>query len=574
MRDDFQMDTHQSHPDLRADSAIVHPSSVDGPGVWPDSGPRLPGAERPQRIVVIGAGLGGLAAAVRLAARGHEVTLVDKRDQPGGRAYVYRQDGFTFDGGPTVITAPWMLTDLFELAGRRAEDYISLVPVNPFYRIFFNGGEHDGDHFDYTGRSAEMVREIRRISPHESDVSGYLEFVRLTERIFAKGFTELADQPFDSPLDMARVAPDLIRLESYRTVHNLVSRFVKDDRLRQVMTFHPLLVGGNPFQTTSIYTLIHYLEREWGVWFAMGGTGAVVDGLVRLFGELGGKIRLETEVGEIMTTGRRATGVRLTTGEELTADSVVCNGDVARAYQQLLPASVRRKYTDRRLARMRYSMSLVVIYFGTDRQYRGTDGPELAHHDIILGPRYGGLLKDIFTRKTLSDDFSLYLHMPTLTDPSLAPEGCDAFYVLSPVPHLGGKIDWATQAKPYRDRIMGFLEENYLPDLSKHIVTEHMIDPRHFDTDLNSYLGSAFSVEPVLTQSAWFRPHNRSEELSNLFFAGAGTHPGAGMPGVLSSAKIVDDLIAADDRGDPSGISLQDMAAERLGRLMSRTLGR
>lgn len=553
---------------------MERPANVDGPGDWHTTSRRLPPAERPQRIVVIGAGLGGLAAALRLAARGHDVTVVDKRDQPGGRAYVYRQDGFTFDGGPTVITAPWMITDLFELAGRRAEDYVSLVPVNPFYRIFFHGGEHDGDHFDYTGRSAAMVEEIRRISPHESDVDGYLRFVRMTERIFTKGFTDLADQPFSSPLDMARVAPDLIRLESYRTVHNLVSRFVKDERLREVLTFHPLLVGGNPFQTTSIYTLIHYLEREWGVWFAKGGTGAVVAAMVRLLEELGGRLRLGEEVEEITIDGGRASGVRLRGGEVLPADSVVCNGDVARAYQQLLPASARKKYTDRRLARTRYSMSLVVIYFGTDRLYRGTDGPTLAHHDIILGPRYDDLLKDIFGKKHLADDFSLYLHVPTLTDPSLAPEGHEAFYVLSPVPHLGGDIDWEREARPYRDRIMGFLEEHYLPDLSKHIVTEHMIDPRHFDTELNSYLGSAFSVEPILTQSAWFRPHNRSEELPNLFFAGAGTHPGAGMPGVLSSAKIVDDLIDADDRGERDPSSLQAIAAGQLSRLMSRMAGR
>ena len=567
------MDISPPAPVPYPDGAIARPAPVDGPGSWAGASRLLPPAARPQRLVVIGAGLGGLATAVRLAARGHDVTLVDKRDQPGGRAYVYRRDGFTFDGGPTVITAPWMITELFELAGRRADDYVSLVPVSPFYRIFFHGGEHDGEHFDYTGRSTRMVEEIRRISPYESDVRGYLDFVRLTERIFAKGFTELADQPFSSPLDMARVAPDLIRLESYRTVHRLVSRFVKDERLREVLTFHPLLVGGNPFQTTSIYTLIHYLEREWGVWFAMGGTGTIVDGLARLFGELGGRLRLGAAAGEIMVEGGRATGVRLTTGEELPADSVVCNGDVARAYQQLLPAAARRKYTDRRLARMRYSMSLVVIYFGTDRQYRGTDGPELAHHDIILGPRYGGLLEDIFSRKTLAEDFSLYLHLPTLTDPSLAPPGGDAFYVLSPVPHLGGKIDWSREAKPYRDRIMAFLERHYLPDLSRHIVTEHMIDPRHFDTELNSYLGSAFSVEPVLTQSAWFRPHNRSEELPNLFFAGAGTHPGAGLPGVLSSAKIVDDLIASDDRGERPSI-WPDAAAARLGQAMGRLLSR
>ena len=491
------------------------------------------------RIVVIGSGFGGLASAVRLAARGHQVTLLDKRDKPGGRAYVYQQDGFTFDGGPTVITAPWMIRDLFEMAGKNPDDYVNLLPVCPFYRIFFG----DGSSFDYTGDTEEMVASIRKFSPHESDAAGYRRFVDKTGPIFEKGFAELADQPFLHVSDMLKVAPDLIKLESYRTVYNFVSRFVKDDKLRQVMTFHPLLVGGNPFQTTSIYTLIHHLEREWGVWFAKGGTGSIVDGLVRLFGELGGTLELNSEVGEILLDGRKARGVRLTDGRELPADIVVCNGDVAAAYQRLLPASARKKYTDRKLARFRYSMSLVVIYFGTDRQYRGTDGPALAHHDIILGPRYRGLLDDIFTNKQLAEDFSLYLHMPTLTDPSLAPEGCDAFYVLAPVPHLGGGVDWRTQAKPYRDRIMKFLEDRYLPGLSKHLVTEHMIDPRHFESTLNSYLGSAFSIEPVLTQSAWFRPHNRSEEVDNLYFVGAGTHPGAGLPGVLSSAKIADDLI-------------------------------
>ena len=492
------------------------------------------------RIVVIGSGFGGLAAAVRLAARGHAVTLLEKRDRPGGRAYVYRQDGFTFDGGPTVVTAPWLIAELFELAGLRAEDYLTLVPIDPFYRIFFP----DGERFDYSGDSVRMAAEVARFSTHPGDVEGYQAFVRRTERIFAKGFTELADRPFLRVWDMIKIVPDLARLESYLSVYGFVSRFVQDDRLRQVLSFHPLLVGGNPFQTTSIYTLIHYLERQWGVWFALGGTGAIVDALVRLFEELGGTLRLDAEVGQITIEGRRATGVRLTDGRELPADIVVCNADVAGAYERLLPAAARRKYTDRKLGRMRYSMSLVVIYFGTDRQYRGSDGPPLAHHNIILGPRYGPLLTDIFTRKTLAEDFSLYLHLPTLTDPSLAPPGCDAFYVLAPVPHLGGNIDWETTAKPYRDRIMRFLEERYLPNLSRHIVTERMIDPRHFRDTLNSYLGSAFSVEPILTQSAWFRPHNRSEELPNLYFVGAGTHPGAGLPGVLSSAKIADTLIA------------------------------
>jgi phytoene desaturase len=339
-----------------------------------------------------------------------------------------------------------------------------------------------------------------------------------------------------------------MKLQSYRTVSGLVGRFVKDERLREALTFHPLLVGGNPFQTTSIYTLIHHLERTWGVWFAMGGTAAIVQAFADLFKELGGTLELDAEVGEIRIDRGQASGVTLKSGREIDADVVVCNADVAGAYQSLLPRSARKKYTDRRLARMRYSMSLVVIYFGTDRLYRGSDGPALAHHDIILGPRFEGLLHDIFRKKHLAEDFSLYLHVPTLTDPTLAPPGCEAFYVLAPVPHLGGKTDWNAMARPYRDRIMSFLEERFLPDLSQHIVTEHMIDPRHFQTDLNSYLGSAFSVEPILTQSAWFRPHNRSEGVPNLYFVGAGTHPGAGLPGVLSSARIADDLIAETDR--------------------------
>jgi phytoene desaturase len=492
-------------------------------------------------LVVVGSGFGGLAAAVRLLVQGHRVTVVEQRDKPGGRAYVYEQDGFTFDGGPTIITAPAMLEELFTLAGRRLADYVTLVPLDPYYNVRFE----DGSVFRYGGRPEATIEEVRRFNP--ADVDGYRRFLAATGEIFETGMA-LIDQPFTRLGDMLRVVPDLVRLRSDRSVARFAARFFQDERLRQVFSFHPLLVGGNPFQTTSIYALIHTLEQRWGVWFAMGGTGAVVRALVRLVEELGGTLRLSTPVAEIEVDGRsgRATGVRLASGERLPADAVVSNADVAFTYLRLLPGVARRRWTDQRLARTRFSMSLFVLYFGTDRRYE-----DVAHHEILMGPRYEELLRDIFQRKTLADDFSLYLHRPTATDPSLAPPGCDAWYVLSPVPHLGGPTDWATMAPVYRDRIVRYLEARYLPDLSRHIVTERRIDPLHFRDTLSSHLGSAFSVEPTLTQSAWFRPHNVSEDVPNLYFAGAGTHPGAGLPGVLSSGKIVAQLIGSAGRASP-----------------------
>ena len=485
------------------------------------------------RIIVIGSGFGGLTAAVRLRAQGHDVTVVERRDKPGGRAYVYEQDGFTFDGGPTIITAPWLIRDTFAHAGRDADDYVKLVPVDPYYNIRFT----DGSCFRYDGNREHVIEEIRRFNP--DDVAGYLRFAEGGDAIFKTGF-ELIDKPFLHLKDMARVLPDLVRLRADKSVVQYVSQFIKDERLRQVFSFHPLLVGGNPLDTTSIYTLIHTLEQRWGVWFAMGGTGALVKAYARLFEELGGELLLNSDVAEIEVDAqkRRATAVRLTNGTRLRADAVVSNADVASTYLKHVSPAVRRRMTDRKLKRMRYSMSLFVIYFGTNRRY-----DDVAHHEILMGPRYEGLLHDIFRGKTLAEDFSLYLHRPTATDPSLAPEGCDAFYVLSPVPHLGGSTDWAREAPRYRDAIMAHLERHFMPDLSKHVVTEHRIDPLHFEGTLNSYLGSAFSVEPTLMQSAWMRPHNRSEDIPNLYLAGAGTHPGAGLPGVMSSGKIVADLI-------------------------------
>jgi phytoene desaturase len=488
-----------------------------------------------KKVIVVGSGFGGLAAAARLAARGHQVEIFEKRDKLGGRAYVYDINGFQFDGGPTVITAPFMFDDIFKAAGRRREDYFQMVPVTPFYRIF----NPEKRVFNYNNDPAYISAEIDRWSP--ADLPGYQRFIQSTKAIFEKGFLELADKPFLHLADMLKIAPDLARLQSHKSVYSYVSQFVQDDFLRQVFSFHPLLVGGNPFDTTSIYTLIHYLEREWGVHYALGGTGAIVRALGQLITELGGKIHVNSGVKEILVEGRKVKGVRLEDGSLHTADAVISNADVAFTYRSLIPAQYRKTMTNRRLEKMRYSMSLFVIYFGTRRRY--TDSA-LAHHNIILSNRYKPLLNDIFNAKTLADDFSLYLHMPTITDSSIAPAGCESFYVLSPVPNQASGIDWTRMAKPYRDRIMQFLEDQYLPGLQSNIIAEHTIDPLHFETTLNSFRGSAFSFQPTLTQSAWFRPHNQSEDFDNLYFVGAGTHPGAGLPGVLSSAKIAEDLIS------------------------------
>jgi phytoene desaturase len=484
-----------------------------------------------RRAVVIGSGFGGLAAAIRLRLRGYETTILEMRDKPGGRAYVFEDRGFIYDAGPTIITAPFLIDELFELAGRKTADYVNIVPVTPYYRIVF----HDGRVFDYTGDEAQIVEQIKRFNP--DDVPGYLEFVGKSRAIFERAFIDLADRPFSSVTDMVRVAPDLIRLRSHESVYRLVSRYIKDPALRVVFSFHPLLVGGNPFQSSSIYAMIHYLERQWGVHFAMGGTGALVQGLVRLFEEMGGTLRLNTRVEQLLVEGDAARGVRLSSGEELPADLVVSNADVANFYKKAVPKSARHKWTDAKLDRMRYSMGLFLIYFGTDRTY-----PDLAHHTIVLSERYRELLEDIFQKKILADDFSLYLHAPTRTDPTLAPPGCECFYVLSPVPHLGGNVDWHAVKERYADAILASLEK-LCPDLRKHIISKLIWTPVDFEAQLDAHLGSAFQFEPILTQSAWFRPHNVSEDVKNFYLVGAGTHPGAGLPGVLSSAKLLERVL-------------------------------
>jgi len=494
--------------------------------------PNGEGSHGQAHAVIVGSGFGGLAAAVRLGARGYRVTVLEQLDAPGGRAYVFRQDGFTFDAGPTIITAPFLLEDLWRVCGRRFADDVELRPVRPFYRIRFD----DGEILDCSDDDEAMLRQIERIAP--DDAAGYRGFLKASEAIYAVAFERLAHVPFDSFTDMLRLAPALVRLRSYRSIYGLVASFVKNPRLRFALSFHPLFVGGNPFTTTSIYGLIAFLERRWGVHCAIGGTGRIVNGLTSLIRGQGNEIRCGARVASITVAGGRASGVRLATGEALAADIVVSNADSAATYRDLLPASLRRRWTDRRIAGARYSMSLFVWYFGTSRQY-----PDVPHHTILAGPRYRELLEDIFTRKVLADDFSLYLHRPTASDASLAPPGCDAFYVLSPVPHLDADVDWLTQAEPYRCAISRHLSQTLLPDLEKFVVSSRVMTPLDFRDRLLSYKGAAFGLAPSLSQSAWFRPHNRSEEVEGLYLVGSGTHPGAGLPGVLSSARVLDRVV-------------------------------
>jgi phytoene desaturase len=489
-----------------------------------------------QRVAVIGSGFGGLAVAIRLQAAGYQTVIFEKRDRPGGRAYVYYDQGFTFDAGPTVITAPDCLRELFSLAGKSMDDYVTLLPVSPFYRLFWE----DGYRFDYSDDLAAVEKQIAEKSPR--DIKGYKRFLKYSEEVFKEGYEKLAHVPFLNLWSMASVTPQLVKLEAYRSVYSMVSKYIQDSHLRQLFSFHSLLVGGNPFTTTSIYTLIHCLERKWGVYFPKGGTGALVQALVKLFRELGGEIRLESEVAEIVTQGNEVGGVITKDGRDEGFDLVVSNADVFHTYDALLRRERRVEGMRQKLKRKAYSMSLFLIYFGTKIQY-----PRLLHHNIMFGPRYRELLSDIFQRGRLADDFSLYLHAPTRSDPKLAPPGCDTFYVLSPVPHLGkARIDWEAEGPRYAEKVLGYLERHYMPDLKSAIVTQRIFTPLDFKVELNAHLGSAFSLEPTLLQSAYFRVHNRDRHIRGLYFVGAGTHPGAGIPGVVNSAKATATLLLSD----------------------------
>jgi phytoene desaturase len=486
-----------------------------------------------KQVVVIGAGFGGLALAIRLQASGKQVTLLEKRDKPGGRAYVYEDEGFTFDAGPTVITDPSCIEELFTLAGKRMADYVDMLPVIPFYRLCWE----DGSHFDYANDQDALDRQIHARNP--ADVEGYRRFLAYSKAVFEEGYLKLGAVPFLSFRDMISAGPQLARLQAWRSVYGLVARFIHDEHLRQAFSFHSLLVGGNPFATSSIYTLIHALERQWGVWFPRGGTGALVRAMVRLFQDIGGRIELNAPVARIEAVDSRVSGVRVEDGRLFTADAVASNADVVHTYASLLGQHPRGAAEGEALRKKRFSNSLFVLYFGLDKHH-----DQLQHHTVCFGPRYRELIKDIFQGQQLADDFSLYLHAPCVTDPSLAPPGCGSHYVLAPVPHLGNApIDWSREGPRYRDRIFDYLEQRYMPGLRSQLVTSRFFTPVDFRDQLNAHLGSAFSLEPILTQSAWFRPHNRDSELANLYLVGAGTHPGAGVPGVIGSAKATAGLM-------------------------------
>ena len=485
-----------------------------------------------KKIIIIGSGFGGIASALRMRAKGFEVILLEKHPDLGGRARVFKRGKFTYDGGPTVITAPHLFDELFLLFNKKISDYVKIVPLNLWYRFVFN----DGETFDYTGNDKSMEDQVRKFS--EEDYSGYKKLVKFTEKIFDKGFTDLADKPFNNLIFMMKQIPALLKLKSYKSVYSLISNYISNEKLRRVFSMHPLLVGGNPFSTTSIYTLILFLEKKWGIHYSIGGTGSVVKALEKLMKEENITIIKDAEVTEILTKNKKVTGVKINESKIINCDYVICNSDPPNVYNNLIKS---KKYYNflfkQKMKRMDYSMGLFVYYFGSKKKYNN-----VAHHTIYFGESYEKHLDKIFEKKILSEDISYYLHRPSATDPNMAPSDQDAFYVLVPVPNNLSKINWIDEGDKFKDLVLDKMDKTILPGIKENVISDFYLTPDYFEIDLATLHGSGFSIQPKFSQSAYFRFHNQSEVFNNLYFVGAGTHPGAGMPGVLSSAKVLDKL--------------------------------
>ena len=486
-----------------------------------------------KKVVVIGSGFGGIAAALRLRAKNYEVTLLEKHPDLGGRARVFKKNNFIYDGGPTVITAPYLLEELFALFNKNISDYTKIVPLELWYRFVFE----DGSSFDYSGNEVSMKNQIENLS--KDDFSGYEKLLSFTEKIFDKGFTELSTKPFNEISFMIKQIPSLLKLRSYQSVYKLVSSFISNDKLRRVFSMHPLLVGGNPFTTTSIYTLILFLEKKWGIHYSMGGTGSIVKGLEKLMSEENIKVLKNSEATEIISENKKIKGVKINNKNIIECDYVVCNSDPPNVYNNLIKSKKNYGFLfNEKIKRMNYSMGLFVYYFGSKKQYK-----DVAHHTICFGNSYKEHLNKIFDQKILSDDISYYLHRPSATDTSMAPEGQDAFYVLVPVPNNLSGINWSDEGEKFKEIVLNKMDKTVLPGIKENVVSDFYLTPDYFANELSTLHGSGFSIQPRFTQSAYFRFHNKSEVFDNLYFVGAGTHPGAGMPGVLSSAKVLDELL-------------------------------
>ena len=485
-----------------------------------------------KKIIVIGSGFGGLAAALRMRAKGFDVTLVEKHKDLGGRARVFKKDKFTYDGGPTVITAPYLFDELFSLFNKKISDYVKIVPLDLWYRFVFN----DGEKFDYNGDDKAMEEQVKKFS--SKDYAGYKKLVNFTEKIFDKGFTDLSDKPFNNLVFMLKQIPALLKLKSYKSVYSLVSNYISNEKLRRVFSMHPLLVGGNPFSTTSIYTLILFLEKKWGIHYSMGGTGSVVNALEKLMKEENIKIIKNAEVTEILTKNKVVKSIEINKSEVIDCDYVICNSDPPNVYKNLIKSKSNYNFLfKQKMKRMDYSMGLFVYYFGSKKKY-----DDVAHHTIYFGESYEKHLDKIFEKKILSKDISYYLHRPSATDPNMAPDGQDAFYVLVPVPNNLSKINWSNEGEKFKNLVLDKMDKSVLPGIKENVVSDFYLTPDYFEKDLATLHGSGFSIQPKFSQSAYFRFHNQSEIFENLYFVGAGTHPGAGMPGVLSSAKVLDRL--------------------------------